>query len=37
MKRATTTIKMSKSNWKDGKGGASRSQLIDARIKELSD
>jgi hypothetical protein len=30
MKKATTTMK-------EGKGGESPSQLIDARIKELSD
>jgi hypothetical protein len=37
MKKATTTMKRSKSGSKEGKGGASPSQLIDARIKELSD
>src|SRR5882724_523210 len=35
--RATTTMKKRKSGSKEGKGGASTSQLIDARIKELSD
>ena len=35
MKKATTT--MSKSGSKEGKGGDSPSQLIDARIKELGD
>src|SRR2546426_11312960 len=35
--RATTTMKKSKSGAKEGKGGDSPSQLIDARIKELSD
>ncbi len=34
MKKATTTMK---SGSKEGKGGDSPSQLIDARIKELSD
>ena len=37
MKKATTTMKKSKSGAKEGKGGASPSRLIDARIKELSD
>ena len=37
MKKATTTMKKSKSGSKEGKGGDSPSQLIDARIKELSD
>src|SRR5436190_9675592 len=37
MKKATTTLKSGKSGAKKGKGGASPSQLIDARIKELSD
>src|SRR5215467_165589 len=37
MKKATTTTKNSKSGSKEGKGGDSPSQLIDARIKELSD
>src|SRR5215475_5596080 len=32
-----TTMKKTKSGSKEGKGGASPSQLIDARIKELSD
>ena len=36
-KRATTTMKKRKSGSKEGKGGDSPSQLIDARIKELSD
>src|SRR3546814_19756509 len=35
--RATTTMKQSKSGSKEEKEGASPSQLIDARIKELSD
>ena len=34
-RRATTTMKKTKSASKDGKGEASPSQLIDARIKEL--
>ncbi|HMA75497.1 MAG TPA: DUF1801 domain-containing protein [Xanthobacteraceae bacterium] len=37
MKKATTTMKQRKSGSKDGKGADSPSQLIDARIKELSD
>ncbi len=37
MKKATTTMTTSKSGSKEGKGGDSPSQLIDARIKELSD
>ena len=37
MKKATTTMKKRKSSSKEGKGGDSPSQLIDARIKELSD
>jgi hypothetical protein len=37
MKKATTTMKKRKSGSKEGKGGDSASQLIDARIKELSD
>ena len=37
MKKATTTMKKSKSGAKEGKGGASPSRLIDARIKELGD
>ncbi len=37
MKKATTTMKKGKSGSKEGKGGDSPSQLIDARIKELSD
>src|SRR5712691_9518370 len=35
--RATTTMKKSKSGVEEGKGGASASQEIDARIKELND
>src|SRR4030095_11371864 len=37
MRKATTTMKRSKSSPKEGQGGDSPSQLIDARIKELSD
>ena len=37
MKKATTTMKKSGSGSKEGEGGDSASQLIDARIKELSD
>ena len=37
MKKATTTMKNSKSGSEEGKGGDSPSQLIDAKIKELSD
>ena len=37
MKKATTTMKKIKSGAKETKGEASPSQLIDARIKELSD
>jgi hypothetical protein len=37
MKKATTIMKKSKSGSKEEKGGASASQLIDARIEELSD
>jgi hypothetical protein len=37
VKKATTTMKKSKSGLDEGKGGASPSQLIDARIKELAD
>ena len=37
MKKATTTMKKSKSGSKEEKGGGSPSRLIDARIKELSD
>jgi len=37
MKKATTTMKTSKSGAKDGKGGDSPSQLIDARIAALGD
>jgi hypothetical protein len=37
MKKATTTMKKSKSASKEGKGGDSPSQLIDARVEELGD
>src|SRR4051812_13685789 len=37
MKKATAPVKKSKSGSKDGKSAGSASQLIDARIKELSD
>ncbi len=37
MKKATTIIKKSKGGSAEGKGGDDPSQLIDARIKELSD
>src|SRR5713226_1614358 len=37
MKKATTTMKKTKSGSKEGKGGDSPSRLIDARIKELGD
>ena len=37
MKKATTTMKTTKSGSTEGKGGDSPSQLIDARIKELGD
>jgi hypothetical protein len=37
MKKATTTMKKRKSGSNEGKGGDSPSQLIDGRIKELSD
>jgi hypothetical protein len=37
MKKARTTMKKRKSASKEEKGGDSSSQLIDARIKELSD
>jgi len=37
MKKATTTMKKTKSGSKEGKAGDSPSQLIDARIKELND
>src|SRR6202049_4854011 len=37
MKKATTTMKKSGSGSTEGTGGDSPSQLIDARIKELSD
>jgi hypothetical protein len=35
MKKATTTMSKTKRSSKEGKGGDSPSQLIDARIKEL--
>ena len=37
MTKATTTVKQRKSGSREGKGVDSPSQLIDARIKELSD
>ena len=37
MKKTTTTVKKIKSGSKEGTGGDSPSQLIDARIKELGD
>ena len=37
MKKATTNMKKRKSGSKEGIGGDSPSQMIDARIKELSD
>src|ERR687896_2714089 len=37
MKKGTTTMKKRKSDSKEENGGESPSQLIDARIKELSD
>ena len=37
MKKATTTMKKTKSGSKEAKGAASPSHLIDARIKELGD
>jgi hypothetical protein len=37
MKKATTTMKKSTSGSKEDKGGDTPSQLIDARIRELSD
>ena len=37
MKKATATMKKGKSGSKEGKGGDSPSQLIEARIKELND
>ena len=37
MKKATTTGKKTKSSSKEAKGGASPTQLIDARIRELGD
>src|ERR1044071_7787469 len=36
MKKATV-MKRTKGGWRDGNAGASASQLIDARIKELND
>src|ERR671914_545374 len=37
MKRATTTMKTTRSASKEAQGGDTPSQLIDARIRELSD
>ena len=37
MKKTTTTMKKTKSGAKEGNGGDFPSQLLDARIKELSD
>src|SRR5687767_9481010 len=37
MKKATTTMKKTKSGSQEGNGGDSASQRIDARIKELND
>lgn len=37
MNKAPTTMKQTRSGVEEGKGGASPSQQIDARIKELSD
>jgi hypothetical protein len=37
MKKTTAAMKKTKTGSKEGKGGDSPSQLIDARIKELSD
>jgi hypothetical protein len=37
MKKATTTMKKTKSGGEEGKGGDSPSHLIDARIQELTD
>jgi hypothetical protein len=37
MKKARTTVRNRKSGFNEGKGGHSASQLIDAKIKELSD
>jgi hypothetical protein len=37
MKKATTTMTKTKSDSKEGEGGDSPSQLIDAKIKELND
>jgi len=36
-RKTATTMKKTKTGSKEGKGGDSPSQLIDARIKELSD
>jgi hypothetical protein len=37
MKKATTTMKTTKSGAKEGKGGDSPTELIDARIEDLGD
>jgi hypothetical protein len=37
MKKATTTMKMTKNGSTEGEGAAAPAQLIDARIKELND
>jgi hypothetical protein len=37
MKKATTAVKKGKSSSKEGRGGDSPSQLIDAKIKEMGD
>src|SRR6266536_5287434 len=37
MKKATTTMKKTKTSVEEGKGDSPPSQLIDARTKELSD
>ena len=37
MKKATTTMKKTNGGWKEGNGGESPAQLIDARIEELGD
>jgi hypothetical protein len=37
MKKTTTTVKKTRSSSQEGKAGASPSQLIDGRIKELGD
>jgi hypothetical protein len=37
MKKATTTMKKTKSGSKEGQGGESPSRLIDARIKKMGD